>query len=133
MTGSVRARMRHFLRDVRGVSAVEFALLAPMMITLYLGGVEVSQAINIDRKVSMTARTLADLVTRVTAVTTADVNNILDAGTAVAAPYPASKLKVKISSLHIDNNNVVKVQWGRAKNTTARPNGEVVATLPAGL
>ena len=30
--------------DERGVSAVEFALLLPLMVTLYLGGVEISQA-----------------------------------------------------------------------------------------
>ena len=129
----LRTRLQYFLRDARGVSAIEFALLAPLMITLYLGGVEVSQAVNIDRKVSLTARTIADLVTRVTAVSTADMNNIFDAGTAVAAPYPSSKLKIKISSLYVDNNNVVKVQWGRAKNTTARSNGDVISTLPAAL
>ena len=42
---AIGAGLRRLLRDKRGVSAVEFAMLLPLMVTLYLGGVEVSQAI----------------------------------------------------------------------------------------
>ena len=59
------ARMRHilgrFAGDRRGVSAVEFALLAPLMITLYVGCAEVSDGVGADRKVSLTAAALANL------------------------------------------------------------------------
>ena len=44
-------------RDRRGVSAVEFALLPPLMIALYLGCVEISDGVAVDRKVSLTAGT----------------------------------------------------------------------------
>ena len=46
-------RLRRLASDQRGVSAVEFAMLLPLMLTLYLGGVEVSQGISIDRKVTL--------------------------------------------------------------------------------
>jgi len=121
-----------FRRDQRGVSAVEFALLLPLMITLYLGGVEVSQAISIDRKVSLTARTVADLVARSTGFSQAEMTNIFNAATAVAAPYPVANIKVKVSQISIKADGTTTIDWGDAKNTTKRTNGETVS-VPAGL
>ena len=60
--GSIERRLWRLIGDERGVSAVEFALLLPLMLTLYLGAVEVSQGIRADRKVTLTARTIVDLV-----------------------------------------------------------------------
>jgi Flp pilus assembly protein TadG len=83
-----------FAQDKRGVSAVEFAMLLPLMITLYLGSVEVSQGIGIDRKVTLTTRTVADLASQVSSISNADMTNMLNASAAVIAPYDTSKLKV---------------------------------------
>ena len=58
-------RLGRLAGDERGVSAVEFAMLLPLMLTLYLGAVEISQGIGADRKVTLTARTVADLVSQV--------------------------------------------------------------------
>ena len=69
LVARARRPIRRLLRDKRGVSAVEFAMLLPLMVTLYLGGVEVSQAVAIDRKVTLVARSLGDLVAQATTVT----------------------------------------------------------------
>jgi Flp pilus assembly protein TadG len=128
----VRRPLRRLLRDERGVSAVEFAMLLPLMITLYLGGVEVSQAIAVDRKVTLVARSLGDLVAQSTTVTNADMTNILNAATAVVQPFPDTTLKVVVSSVTIDATNVAKVVWSDTKNGTARAVNSTV-TLPAAL
>ena len=49
----VPQRILRLAKDERGVSAVEFALILPLMLTLYFGGVEVSQGVAIDRKVTL--------------------------------------------------------------------------------
>jgi Flp pilus assembly protein TadG len=125
------ARLFHFLarlaKDRRGVSAVEFAMLLPLMLTLYLGGVEVSQGVSIDRKVTLTARAVADLAAQSTAINNSEMSNILDAAAAVAAPYPQGNLKVKVSSVSIDAQGQGKIVWSDARNTTARPVDQVVA------
>ena len=76
-----------FAGDRRGVSAVEFALLAPIMIALYLGLVEISDGIGVDRKVSLTASALANLTAQATAISSTEMSNILDASSAIVAPY----------------------------------------------
>jgi Flp pilus assembly protein TadG len=45
------------IADRRGVSVVEFALVAPMLLLLYLGGFELLQGIAIKRMVALTAST----------------------------------------------------------------------------
>ena len=102
------------------------------MVTLYLGGVEVSQAVAIDRKMTLVARSLGDLVAQATNVTSADMTNILAAATAVVAPYSDTKLKVVVSSVKIDAQDVAKIAWSDTKNGTARAVGSTV-TLPAAL
>ena len=128
----VKHRLPEFAKDKRGVSAVEFAMLLPLMLTLYLGGVEVSQGISIDRKVTLTARTVADLVAQVASIDTTGVNAALGAATAIMAPYPDANAKVTVSVVEIDANGNAKVKWSNTKNGTARAVGSSV-TLPSAL
>ena len=72
-----------FRRDTRGVSAVEFALLAPFMIALYLGSVQLTLGLTADRKVSQVANSVADLVTQDDFITDADLIDIYAAADAI--------------------------------------------------
>jgi Flp pilus assembly protein TadG len=123
---------RRFARDRRGVSAIEFALLAPVMIGLYLGCVEISDGVSASRKVSLTAATLANLATQVTTISTSDMTNILNASSAIIAPYSASNLKSTLSCLKIDSTGRVTVAWSATLNGTARATGSAV-TIPSAL
>ena len=116
MTLRMPHAFRRFARDRRGVSAVEFALLAPIMVALYLGCVEVSDAVSADRKVSLTAAAVANLTAQVATISTSDMTNILDASTAIISPYSASKLKITVSCLNIDANKNVTVKWSATRN-----------------
>ena len=94
-------------RDQRGVSAVEFAMLLPLMITLYLGTVEISQGVGIDRKVTLTTRTVADLASQVSSINNADMTNLLAASASVIAPYDTSKLKVTVTRVEDQLNRAL--------------------------
>jgi Flp pilus assembly protein TadG len=125
-----RLRIRSFKRDERAVSAVEFALLAPMMIGLYLGGVEISEGISVDRKVTLAAGAIANLAAQTSTLTTAQMTDVLDATTAIMAPYSTSPLKITVSCISIDANKVATVKWSVTRNGTAR-SGSI--TLPTAL
>ncbi|HEY5379254.1 MAG TPA: TadE/TadG family type IV pilus assembly protein [Pseudolabrys sp.] len=131
MTANFKSNiMRRFARDKRGVSAVEFALLAPMMIGLYLGCVEISDGVGADRKVSLTAAALANLTAQVSTISSSDMTNILDASSAIIAPYAASKLKITVTCIAIDANKKATAKWSVTRNGSAK-SGSV--TIPAAL
>jgi Flp pilus assembly protein TadG len=125
-------QLRRLRTEEDGLSAVEFALLLPLMLALYLGAVELSQAIAADRKVTITARTVADLVSQVSTINNAGMTNALAASSAVMAPFTTDKLKVVVSSLAIDKDGKASVVWSDTLHGTARGKGSLVA-LPAAL
>jgi Flp pilus assembly protein TadG len=125
-----------FGSDERGASLIEFAMLVPLMLTLFVGALEISQAVAVDRKVSIAARSVADLTAQVTDVIDADLTNIFKAAEQVAYPFKAEKLKIKISSVKIDADKVAKIVWGEGSGTgvTKRAPGDVVTALvPLGI
>jgi Flp pilus assembly protein TadG len=122
---STIGQLSHFMRDRRGVSAVEFAFVAPLLIALYLGCAEIADGVAADRKVSLVAGALANLPAQVTTISSTEMTNILDASSAIIAPYNASKLTMTVSCLKIDGNAVAKVQWSTTRNGTARAAGSV--------
>ena len=127
-------RTRHILErfagDRRGVSAVEFALLAPLMITLYVGCAEISDAVSADRKVSLTAAALANLAAQVTTISTSDMTNIMDATSAIISPYSTSQLSTTLSCISIDSQSRATVKWSVTRGGSAR-SGTI--TIPSAL
>jgi Flp pilus assembly protein TadG len=123
--------LRRFAGDRRGVSAVEFALVAPIMIGLYFSVVEVSDGVSASRKVSLTAATLANLTAQVSTLTSADMSNILDASSAVIAPYDPSKLKITVTCISIDSTKKATAKWSVTRNGGAANTGTM--TLPSAL
>ncbi|EJW10941.1 hypothetical protein A33M_3682 [Rhodovulum sp. PH10] len=113
--------LARFAGNESGVSAVEFALILPIMITLYLGSVEVTEAVSIDRKVTLIAHTVADLTARenkMSKVTDtpsdSDLLTVLDASTAVVSPFKVSPLKVTLTLVQIDRSGRATVAWSKS-------------------
>jgi len=125
--------IRRFRRNDRGVSAVEFALLAPVMLTLYLGSFEVTQAIALDRLVKLTSSTVTNLVAQYTSISaTNDMPDILQASVQVLAPNSSANAAVVVSCLTIDATGNATVTWSKALNGAARTTGQTV-TVPTAL
>ena len=52
---------RCYRKDKQGVAAIEFAFIVPIMFLMFVGAVELSQAITVDRRVTQVASSVADL------------------------------------------------------------------------
>lgn len=137
-TACILSRLRDWRSDHRGVAAVEFAIILPFMLALYIGGVELGDGLAIQVKVTDTAHTVADLTSQQTTTTNiTNVNSILNASSQIIAPYAsppysASNVIVTISEVSTDASGAATVTWSESLNGTKRPIGQAV-TLPASL
>ena len=119
-------------RDRRGVSAVEFALLAPFMIALYLGSVQLTLGLTADRKVSQVANSVADLVTQDDFVTDSDLVDIYAAADAILNPFDPAPLALRITSVRMDADGEVFVDWSEGDGMTPHDT-DSLPDLPEGL
>ena len=103
------------LNDCRGIVAVEFAVIVPVMLVMFFGVVEFSSGVAVDRKVTLVARTLSDLVSQSTTVLDTDLTNAGQTAKAILTPYSATPLKSSITELYVDPTTLVaRVQWSKA-------------------
>jgi Flp pilus assembly protein TadG len=135
-----RAWIARAAADRRGVAAIEFALVAPLLLCMYFVTMEVSQAVETNKKVSRIASMVADLVTQQSATTPAELDAIMKIGQSLLTPYYRSKPTITITAIEITSlpASKVKVFWSRKlDNDVAGPNpllpNGTITTVPATL
>lgn len=105
--------VRRLATEKRGVAAIEFALIAPLLLAMYFVTMEIAPAIDSSKKVGRGASMIADLVTQQQTVTTADLDAIMRLGEATMLPYNRSRLQVIVTGIDVDNNAKPTVSWSR--------------------
>ena len=135
---SIARRMR---RDKDGVAAVEFALVMPIMLTMYMGCVEISSGYSCLRKVDSLARAISDLTSQ--APTTIDapaMAEIMSSAKGVLQPFDTTQARITVSSIIVPNpvpaNAPLKayMDWSYVSGGTARPCGlQSGGAVPAGF
>lgn len=133
----LRAAALSWHESVAGVAAVEFALVLPVMVTLLLGMSEVTLAVNVDRKITLTSRALADLSSRVQTLTTAQMNDIFSAAAVVMQPHASSNMRMVLTQMRVTKvgaNFEGRVDWScpRGPGAVAKPDN-VVYPVPTGF
>ena len=77
---NLSSRLSRFWRSAAGLSALEFALMAPILVCVYFGSIEISTMMITDRKLASAVTTVGDLAAREEELNTAEITNILNAG-----------------------------------------------------
>lgn len=107
-----------FLQDVRGFAAVEFGLVAPILVLLLIGALEVTRAVSIDRRLTVVTSMVADLVARdqldennnPLGFMDEDINAIYDIAELAMHPFNTDPLKISVIPLRSGSNgNIVRV------------------------
>lgn len=115
MIATIRSRISRLLADRRGVAAVEFAFIAPVLLSLYFVTMEVSQGIEANKKVGRIGSMVADLVTQQDQVNRSQLEAVMKIGGAILQPYNRSNPTITVTAIRIsnDNNPTVTVAWSR--------------------
>ena len=92
--------VRRFKSSNDGIAAVEFALIVPIMLAMFIGVVEMSQAITVDRRVSHVAASTADLVARQRQITSTTLDGYMQIINQLLSPYAAGPLKLTVSNVY---------------------------------
>lgn len=128
-------------RDTRGAAAVEFAFIAPIVIALFIGVVEMSQVLTVDRRAAQVATSMADLVARTNAsISQSDMTDVMKIGGFIMLPYRSSSLETTVRNVTSSptNANTAKQSWYCTYNnngggTNACACNVITYALPTGL
>lgn len=129
-------------RETGGMAAIEFAMIVPIMFFLFVGTIEFSQALTVDRRITQAASSTADLIARApnSGLTAAQVDRDLKIIEQLIAPYELERLYVKVISVIAQgtpgNPSVLTytVDWSR-DNLAGTPHvrGDTYNKIPQGL
>ncbi len=128
-------------RCQRGAAATEFAYLAPLLILMLLGTIEIGRAISMDRHFSLATSTASDLVAREESLGTSDANAqtnlkaMMDSIQLMMKPYDASTLKMGVFQVRAspDDATDTRVDWSYSFNGYTVPSQCDTYALPSGL
>ena len=129
-------RLARFRGDTGGVAAIEFAMVVPLMIMMFVGTVEFSQVITVDRRVSQVASATADLVARTKSLSATEMTGVLQVVGELIKPYDATLLKLTVMNVKASPTDATdtKVCWHRTHNGgVSTPANNSAYTLPTGV
>jgi Flp pilus assembly protein TadG len=93
-----------------GLAAIEFAILAPIMVSMYFGLAEIASAIAVDRSISHATNVAGDLTSQVANVDETDLEDLLTATLRIMDVDSTSKVSISLESWSRDaggNNTLV--------------------------
>ncbi|MCJ2054739.1 pilus assembly protein [Methylobacterium sp. J-070] len=133
MSGGLRTGLMAFTDSRDGVSAVEFSLIAPVMLALFMGSIELPRAYMIGKRLDNATATMADLISRGTYT---DLSPVFAALGAISNPYDVTRASVVLTAAgtyQTGSAATTQVCSSAQSNGQARPAGSSLGPPPAGL
>ncbi|HWA64109.1 MAG TPA: TadE/TadG family type IV pilus assembly protein [Caulobacteraceae bacterium] len=115
---AVLRMLNRFWRANAGVAAIEFAFIGPVLITLYFGVAELTQAMLAQRRLAHAASTMGDLVAQGTTIQASNFTDLWVVGQTIISPFPTSPLKMRITSIVANAQGATTVAWSEASGMT---------------
>ncbi len=126
----VLQRLASLARDRRGIGAVEFALLAPLLLMLYIGAFEITVGLSVSKRATRAAGAVADLVTQQDKpVDKTFLTTMSDVADAIFVPYSTSNLTLKITGVTLDANAKAAFFFIQQAGRTLADGGSIVTLV----
>ena len=111
----IRSPIPRILSDVRGVAATEFALIAPALIFLAMGVLEMSFRFRAAEEATRYVHQVADLVSRETGLTTASLTELRKASAFMMKPVDVNnKVDLDVTSIGFQGAQATpRILWRR--------------------
>lgn len=125
--------LRRFARDKQGIGAIEFAILFPVLLMLYLGAFQLTVGLNVSKRASRSAGSVADIISQRSSVTKSDLATMPSVVGAIFAPYATTGLTLKITGIAVDASGKSTVAWSWAQDGTTPYTSGTAITVPSNL
>lgn len=124
--------MHAFGRAEGGVSAIEFAFVAPVLVILFIATIEIPRTIATNNRLAQATIAMADLASK---NDYADINDVFAAAQVVAAPYSLAGTSIVLTAggvYKVGNDFVARVCSSVQRGDKARIVGSDIGPPPAG-
>ncbi len=129
----LKGALRRFASARSGLAAIEFALILPVMLLLFIGAVQITDYALCEQKVAKLANTAADLVTQGNVHDNGTMTNVWQALNAVVYPYAPGGIKIVVSGLQYGDASKDKVSWSVASGGASPRTVHSLLTVPDGI
>jgi len=134
----VKKSVLSFLKNNDGASATEFALIAPIVIGLFLGSVDITRNLRADEELSLGAAAISDLVAQETRLTTDQLEDII-IGAREIMGVQGIDADITIMSLSVSRRGAQQIDWvyqsagAQTKSSSAGQPPPVIPTVDVQL
>ncbi len=119
---------RRFIASTRAVAAIEFSIVLPVLMLIFLGTFDAGRAIAIYMKVRSATFTIDAITNQYTTVQDSDLQSITGAAAVILAPYSSTPAVVTVTQVKISSANNGTVSWSYSLGGSARSKGSAVTT-----
>ena len=96
-----------------GLAATEFAMLLPILVIMFFGLVEASEAMTVNRKVAISANTLADLTAQSDHIKISEIDDLFSGVMTIIEPNDSSGMSLRLVSVVQNSDGDPVVHWSR--------------------
>ena len=127
------------MRDQSGVAFIEFAMVLPLLLLIFMGLVDFARAFNERKRIVLVSSTIADIISQqstTNSITMSTVDSVMNAASAIMTPYPLTDAIITVSAVQLTRNSdnsccQAKVQWSVTRGGQLRPCNAILNQVPA--